>query len=129
MIHRAPFGSFERFVGILIEHFAGNFPLWLAPEQVRILPIGDAQLDYAQSVTDELKAIGVRADIDRSGDKIGGKIRNAEIAKVHTMFIIGQKEQDAGAVAVRVHGKGDLGAKAKGEAIAQIVEDIHSRKL
>jgi threonyl-tRNA synthetase len=129
MIHRAPFGSFERFVGILIEHFAGNFPLWLAPEQVRVLPIGDTQNDYAQAVTDELKGQGVRADIDRSGDKIGGKIRNAELAKVHTMFIIGQKEQDTGAVAVRVHGKGDLGAKPKSEAISQIVTDIRSRKL
>jgi threonyl-tRNA synthetase len=129
MIHRAPFGSFERFVGILIEHFAGNFPLWLAPEQVRVLPIGDGQLEYAQAVADELKAHGVRVEIDRSGDKIGAKIRNAEIAKVHTMFIIGQKEQDAGAVAVRIHGKGDLGAKAKGEAISQIVADIRARKL
>ena len=129
MIHRAPFGSFERFVGILIEHFACNFPLWLAPEQVRVLAIGDSQVDYAQSITDELKAKGVRAELDRSGDKIGGKIRNAEIAKVHTMFIVGQKEQDAGAVAVRVHGKGDLGAKPKADAIAQIVEDIRARKL
>lgn len=129
MIHRAPFGSFERFVGILIEHFAGNFPLWLAPEQVRVLAIGDGQLDYAQSVTDELKGQGVRVEIDRSGDKIGAKIRNAEIAKVHTMFIIGQKEQDAGAVAVRIHGKGDLGAKPKSEAISQIVADIRARKL
>jgi len=129
MIHRAPFGSFERFVGILIEHFAGNFPLWLAPEQVRVLPIGDAQVDYAQSVTNELKARGIRVEIDRSGDKIGGKIRNAEVAKVHTMFIIGQKEQDAGNVAVRVHGKGDVGARPKADAIAQIVCDSRSRKL
>ena len=129
MIHRAPFGSFERFVGILIEHFAGNFPLWLAPEQVRVLPIGDVQLDYAQGVTRELQAQGVRVEIDRSGDKIGGKIRNAEMAKVHTMFIIGQKEQDAGAVAVRIHGKGDIGARPKAEAINQIVADIRARKL
>src|SRR3954453_312284 len=129
MIHRAPFGSFERFVGILIEHFAGNFPVWLAPEQVRVLPIGDTQIEYAQAVADELKAHGVRVEIDRSGDKIGAKIRNAEVAKVHTMFIVGQKEQDAGAVAVRVHGKGDLGAKPKAEAIAQIVCDSRSRKL
>lgn len=129
MIHRAPFGSFERFVGILIEHFAGNFPLWLAPEQVRVLPIGDTQLDYALRITSELKAQGVRVEIDRSGDKIGGKIRNAEMAKVHTMFIIGQKEQDAGAVAVRIHGKGDLGARPKAEAMDQIVGDIRARKL
>jgi threonyl-tRNA synthetase len=129
MIHRAPFGSFERFVGILIEHFAGNFPLWLAPEQVRVLPIGDAQNAYAQSIVDELRRAGVRTEIDASGDKISGKIRNAELAKVHTMFIVGQKEQAADQVAVRVHGKGDLGPQPRAAVIAQISSDIKSRKL
>jgi threonyl-tRNA synthetase len=129
MIHRAPFGSFERFVGILIEHFAGNFPLWLAPEQVRVLPIGDTQNDYGRGIVDELKCAGVRADIDASGDKIGGKIRNAELAKVHTMLIVGQKEQDADKVAVRLHGKGDQGAQPRFAVIAQIINDIKSRKL
>jgi threonyl-tRNA synthetase len=129
MIHRAPFGSFERFVGILIEHFAGNFPLWLAPEQARVLPIGDEQTSYAQSVVDELRRQGVRAEFDGSGDKIGGKIRNAELAKVHTMLIVGQKEAAAGNVAVRIHGKGDQGAKPRDAVIAQIVADIKSRKL
>ncbi len=129
MIHRAPFGSFERFVGILIEHFAGNFPLWLAPEQVRVLPIGDTQNDYGRGIVDELKRAAVRADIDASGDKIGGKIRNAELAKVHTMLIVGQKEQDADKVAVRIHGKGDQGAQPRPAVIAQIVADIKSRKL
>ena len=129
MIHRAPFGSFERFVGILIEHFAGNFPLWLAPEQVRVLAIGDAQNAYAQNIVDELRRAGVRAEIDISGDKIGGKIRNAELAKVHTMFIVGQKEQDADKIAVRVHGKGDQGAQPRAATIAQILSDIKSRKL
>src|SRR5205809_7982512 len=92
MIHRAPFGSFERFVGILIEHFAGNFPLWLAPEQVRVLPIGDTQLEYARQLGDDLQKAGVRVTVDNSGDKIGGKIRNAETDKVHTMLVVGGKE-------------------------------------
>lgn len=129
MIHRAPFGSFERFVGILIEHFAGNFPLWLAPEQVRVLPIGDTQNAYAQSIIDELRRAGVRAEIDITGDKIGGKIRNAELAKVHTMLIVGQKEQAADQVAVRIHGKGDQGAQPRAAVIGQITADIKSRKL
>ena len=129
MIHRAPFGSFERFVGILIEHFAGNFPLWLAPEQVRVLPIGDEQTTYAQSIVDELRRQSVRAEIDLSGDKIGGKIRNAELAKVHTMLIVGQKEAAVGNVAVRIHGKGDQGAKPRDAVIAQLVADTKSRKL
>jgi threonyl-tRNA synthetase len=129
MIHRAPFGSFERFVGILIEHFAGNFPLWLAPEQVRVLAIGEAQNAYAQGILDELRRAGVRAEIDISGDKIGGKIRNAELAKVHTMLIVGQKEQDSDKVAVRVHGKGDQGAQPRAGVISQVVADIKSRRL
>ena len=129
MIHRAPFGSFERFVGILIEHFAGNFPLWLAPEQVRILALGDAQNAYAQSIFDELRRANVRAEIDISGDKIGAKIRNAELAKVHTMLIVGPKEQDAGKVAIRIHGKGDQGAQPRDSTIAQIVSDIKTRNL
>jgi len=129
MIHRAPFGSFERFVGILIEHFAGNFPLWLAPEQVRVLPIGDTQNAYAQTIVDELRRAGVRGEIDASGDKIGGKIRNAELAKVHTMLIVGQKEQDSDKVAVRIHGKGDQGAQPRAAVIEQILSDIRNRKL
>ncbi|HKQ37863.1 MAG TPA: threonine--tRNA ligase [Verrucomicrobiae bacterium] len=129
MIHRAPFGSFERFVGILIEHFAGNFPLWLAPEQVRVLALGDGQNAYAQGILDELRRAGVRAEIDISGDKIGAKIRNAELAKVHTMFIVGGKEQEADKVAIRVHGKGDQGAQPRAAAISQILSDIKARKL
>ncbi|HYE30439.1 MAG TPA: threonine--tRNA ligase [Methylomirabilota bacterium] len=127
-IHRAPLGTHERFVAFLIEHYAGNFPLWLAPEQVRVLPIGDPQHEYAHAIVAEMRAKGIRAEIDASGDKIGAKIRNAEKDKVHTMFIIGQKEQDAGNVAVRVHGKGDQGAKPKDEVVAQLVADIESRR-
>ena len=92
MIHRAPFGSFERFMGILIEHFAGNFPLWLAPEQVRVLPITDQPKRVCRASPQRLKAEGIRANIDVSGDKIGGKIRAAETSKVHTMLVIGKKE-------------------------------------
>jgi len=129
MIHRAPFGSFERFMGILIEHFAGNFPLWLAPEQVRVLPISPQQAEYAEKISAELKTAGARANWDRTGDKIGAKIRNAEIAKVHTMFVIGQKEVDAESVAVRVHGKGDQGIKPVTEAISEIHANITARSL
>jgi len=127
-IHRAPLGTHERFIAFLIEHYAGNFPLWLAPEQVRLLPISDEQVPYAEGIHRELRGAGVRAEIDRSGDKIGGKIRNAEKEKVHTMFIVGQKEVDAGNVAVRLHGKGDRGAQPRAEAIAEILAAIRERK-
>jgi threonyl-tRNA synthetase len=128
-IHRAPLGTHERFIGFLIEHFAGNFPLWLAPEQVRAIPIGESQLDYGKSIVAELRSHGVRAELDTTGDKIGGKIRKAEMDKVHTMLILGQKEQDAGGVAMRVHGKGDQGVRPRAEAIAQILQSIRERSL
>src|SRR5205809_6566176 len=110
-IHRAPLGTHERFIGFLIEHYAGNFPLWLSPEQVRILTIGDDAklIDYARSILRELRAHQVRAEIDDSSDKINGKIQRAEQMKVHTMFVIGKRDMDADAVSVRVHGKGNLG--------------------
>jgi threonyl-tRNA synthetase len=126
-IHRAPLGTHERFIGFLIEHYAGNFPLWLAPEQVRILPMGDAATEYGRSILQELRANHVRAEIDDSNDKIGGKIRNAEKDKVHTMFILGQRETEAGAIAVRQHGKGDQGAKPRAEVVADILQKIKTR--
>jgi threonyl-tRNA synthetase len=126
-IHRAPLGTHERFIGFLIEHYAGNFPLWLAPEQVRILPMGDSATEYGRSILQELRAHHLRAEIDDSGDKIGGKIRNAEKDKVHTMFILGQRETEAGAIAVRQHGKGDQGAKPRAEVIADILQKIKTR--
>ena len=129
MIHRAPFGSFERFMGILIEHFAGNFPLWLAPEQVRVLPITDRQNEYAEQLLKDLKAAGIRATIDISGDKIGGKIRAAETAKVHTMLVIGQKEMESNAVSVRIHGQGDQGVKPVAEALTGLNLAIDDRIL
>ena len=129
-IHRAPLGTHERFIGFLIEHYAGNFPLWLAPEQVRIIPIGDDAklLDYARSVLNELRAHQVRAEIDESPDKINGKIQRAEQMKVHTMFVIGKRDMEANAVSVRVHGKGNLGAKPRAEAIAEILQAIRDRR-
>jgi threonyl-tRNA synthetase len=129
-IHRAPLGTHERFIGFLIEHYAGNFPLWLSPEQVRILTIGDEQklIDYARSILNELRAHEVRAEIDESTDKINGKIQRAEQMKVHTMFVIGKRDMEANAVSVRVHGKGNLGAKPRGEAIAEILQSIKERR-
>ena len=129
-IHRAPLGTHERFIGFLIEHYAGNFPLWLSPEQVRILTIGDDAklIDYARSILRELRAHQVRAEIDDSSDKINGKIQRAEQMKVHTMFVIGKRDMDADAVSVRVHGKGNLGAKPRGEAIAEILLSIKERR-
>jgi threonyl-tRNA synthetase len=129
-IHRAPLGTHERFIGFLIEHYAGNFPLWLSPEQVRILTIGDEPklMDYARSILNELRAHQVRAKIDESSDKINGKIQRAEQIKVHTMFVIGKRDMEADAVSVRVHGKGNLGAKPRGEAIAEILQSIKERR-
>ena len=129
-IHRAPLGTHERFIGFLIEHYAGNFPLWLSPEQVRILTISDESklMDYSRSILNELRAHGVRAEIDESSDKINGKIQRAEQMKVHTMFVIGKRDTEATAVSVRVHGKGNLGAKPRGEAIADILAAIKERR-
>jgi threonyl-tRNA synthetase len=129
-IHRAPLGTHERFIGFLIEHYAGNFPLWLSPEQVRILTIGDDPklLDYARSILNELRANQVRAELDESTDMINGKIQRAEQMKVHTMFVIGKRDMDADAVSVRVHGKGNLGPKPRDEAIAEILLSIKERR-
>ncbi len=132
-IHRAPLGTHERFIGFLIEHYAGNFPLWLSPEQVRILPIGDPAvagplLDYSHSILAELRSHQVRAEIDESTDKINGKIQRAEQMKVHTMLVIGKRDLEAGAVSVRVHGKGNLGAKPRAEVIADLLSSIKERR-
>lgn len=126
-IHRAPLGTHERFIGFLIEHYAGNFPLWLAPEQVRILPIGSEQMDFCEALRKRMHDDGIRVTLDCSGDKIGGKIRNAETDKVHTMFVVGHKEQEANSVAVRVHGKGDQGVKPVEEVLADLKQKIAAR--
>jgi threonyl-tRNA synthetase len=127
-IHRAPLGTHERFIGFLIEHYAGRFPLWMAPEQVRIVPINEDQIEYGQTLTNNLRSLGVRAQLDASGDKFGAKIRNAELARVHTVWVIGPKEQTAGAVAIRRHGAGDLGAKPIDIATQELLEDIRLRR-
>jgi len=129
-IHRAPLGTHERFIGFLIEHYAGNFPLWLAPEQVRVLTIGEeeSQVQYANSLLKELRANRVRACGDFGPDKINGKVQRAEHAKVHTMLVVGPRDIQANAVSIRVHGKGSLGAKPKSQAIAEILEAIRTRR-
>jgi threonyl-tRNA synthetase len=129
-IHRAPLGTHERFVGFLIEHYAGNFPLWLAPEQVRVVTIGDDEplVAYGKTIVAELRANFVRAEADFSTNKINGKIQEAEKARVHTMLVIGQRDLQAGAVSVRVHGKGNIGVKPKAEVIADIVAAIRERR-
>src|SRR6476646_10419143 len=128
-IHRAPLGTHERFIGFLIEHYAGNFPLWLNPEQVRILPIGDEPLllDYSRAILAELRAHQVRCELDAGTDHIKTKIANAEQMKVHTMLVIGNRDLEANAVSVRVHGKGNLGARPRGEVIAEILQSIKDR--
>jgi threonyl-tRNA synthetase len=129
-IHRAPLGTHERFIGFLIEHYAGNFPLWLAPEQVRVLTIGDDEklVAYAKDIVQQLRAREVRTESDFGTDKINGKILRAEEAKVHTMLVVGPRDMDAGNVSVRLHGKGSVGAKAKAEVIQDIVQAIAERR-
>ena len=129
-IHRAPLGTHERFIGFLIEHYAGNFPLWLAPEQVRVLPIGNEPplLKYARAIQAELRAHEVRAELDASNDHIKAKISAAEQMKVHTMLVIGNRDMEADAVSVRVHGRGNLGAKPRAEVLADILAAIKERR-
>lgn len=129
-IHRAPLGTHERFIGFLIEHYAGNFPLWLAPEQVRVMTIGDEEklVSYASQISFELRSNMVRVETDFGADKINGKILRAEQAKVHTMLVIGPRDMEAGNVSVRLHGKGSLGAKPKAEVVADILASIRERR-
>jgi threonyl-tRNA synthetase/REP element-mobilizing transposase RayT len=134
-IHRAPLGTHERFIGFLIEHYAGNFPLWLAPEQVRVLPMAwdgepdaEALLAYSRALVAELRSHGVRADLDASHDPIKAKIANAEERKIHTMLVIGKRDLEANAVSVRVHGKGNLGAKPRDEVVADLLAAIKERR-
>lgn len=130
MIHRAPFGSLERFTGVLIEHFAGNFPTWLAPEQVRIITLNDEVVPFADEVFKLLKKAGIRVGIDASAEKLGAKIRKAETEKVPHMFVIGRKEAEAKQVSVRSRiRKSFEGVKGVDEAVAEIVEDAKSRAL
>lgn len=124
MIHRAPFGSMERFVAILIEHCAGQFPLWLTPEQVRLLPVSEKFNEYAKSVATELKNYDIRASVDESNEKVGKKIREAELARVPYMLIIGEQEQQAGTVSARKKGTGDVGVLSIAEFATQVQNEI-----
>ncbi len=128
-IHRAPLGTHERFIGFLIEHYAGNFPLWLAPEQVRVLTIGndEALVNYAKAIAQELRGNMVRVETDFGTDPIKAKIAEAEKAKVHTMLVIGGRDMEAGAVSVRLHHGGPQGAKPKAEVVANILAAIRER--
>ena len=129
-IHRAPLGTHERFIGFLIEHYAGNFPLWLAPEQVRVLTLNDEErlVTYARDIIQQLRAEQVRVESDLGPDPIKAKIAEAEKARVHTMLVIGGRDVDAGNVSVRLHSKGPQGAKPKGEVMAEILAGIKERK-
>ncbi len=127
IIHRAPFGSMERFIGLLIEHYAGEFPLWLAPVQAVVLPITDQQLDYARKVHENLARAGVRAELDDRNEKVNYKIREWETRKVPYMLVIGEREKQSGNVAVRQHKKGDLGAVPEEEFLVRLVREIQSK--
>ncbi len=128
-IHRAPLGTHERYIAFLIEHYAGNFPLWLNPEQVRVLPIGDEEplVDYAKAIHAELRTHGVRCEMDLGTDPIKAKIAAAEQMKVHTMLVIGHRDLEANAVSVRIHGQGNLGARPRAEVVAELLSAIRLR--
>ena len=128
MVHRACFGSIERFIGILIEHYAGAFPVWLAPTQVKILPISEKQMDYAVELRKKFKKAGIRVELDESNEKIGYKIRKAQMEKVPYMCVIGEKEVQEQTVSVRDRSQGDLGSRNVDEFIAHIQELSESRK-
>jgi threonyl-tRNA synthetase len=127
MIHRALFGSFERFIGILLEHTAGELPLWLAPVQATVLPIADRHNDYAERVAQQLRAGGLRAEVDDRTETIGRKIRETELQKVPYMLVVGDNEAESGSVAVRRHREGDQGTEAVGDFVARVLAEVESR--
>jgi threonyl-tRNA synthetase len=127
VIHRAIFGSFERFIAILIEHYAGAFPLWLAPVQSIVLPIADRHLAYAQAVQDQLKQAGLRADVDERQEKINYKIREAQLQKVPYMLVVGDREADTNTVSVRERAGGDKGSSSVSDFIAKALDEIASK--
>jgi threonyl-tRNA synthetase len=128
IIHRAPLGTHERFIGFLLEQYAGKFPVWLSPLQVKILPISDKFMDYAKTILQKLKKADIRAEIDDRNEKIGKKIRDTELMKVPYMLVIGEKEMNENKVSVRRQSKGDLGAKLADEFIREIKIEIEERK-
>ncbi len=129
MIHRVVFGSIERFIGILIEHFAGAFPTWLAPVQVKVLPISDKYADYAKTVLEELDEAGIRAEIDTRSEKIGYKIREAQTQKIPYMLVVGQKEEEEGTVSVRSRFAGDEGSDSTAGFIEKIKKEIAGKEI
>ena len=128
MIHRVAFGSIERFIGILIEHFAGAFPTWLAPVQVKVLPISDKHLEYGQKVLETLNAAGIRAEIDTRAEKIGYKIREAQMQKIPYMLVVGAKEEEENLISVRSRFAGDEGQKSLDAFVASVAEEIATRE-
>ena len=128
-IHRAPLGTHERFIGFLIEHFGGNFPLWLAPTQVAVLPVSDKVNEYARMITNKLIDSNIRAVLDDRSDKIGAKIRNAEIKRTNVMLVVGPKEAEKNTVSVRRKFAGDLGTIDQDMLISQLVKEIKDRSL
>jgi threonyl-tRNA synthetase len=128
IIHRAPLGTHERFIGFLLEHYAGKFPTWLAPVQVKILPISDKFMDYAKDVLQKLKKADIRAEIDDRNEKIGKKIRDTELLKVPYMLVVGEKEVNENKASIRRQGKGDLGAKSVDEFLNEIVAEVRERR-
>jgi len=128
IIHRAPLGTHERFIGFLLEHYAGKFPMWLAPVQVKVLPISDKFVDYAKAVSDKLKNADIRAEVDDRNEKIGKKIRDTEMMKVPYMLVVGEKEMNENKVAVRRQGKGDIGLKSIDEFMNEAVAEIKERR-
>ena len=129
MIHRAIFGSLERFFGIMVEHYGGYFPLWLAPVQAQVIPITDKQHDFAAEVAAKLRAAGIRAELDQRSEQVGYKIREAEVQKVPYMLIIGAREAEAGTVSLRRHGEGDLGAVSVEEVSSRLLLEIENKEL
>ena len=129
MIHRAPFGSMERFCGVLIEHFGGDFPLWLAPEQIRLLPISDKVMDYAKATLAEFQAADLRVTLDTHSDKLGAKIRRAELEKVPYVLVLGQKEAEAFSASVRSRAKGDEGVHKVEDLLARFTREVATRAL
>ncbi|WP_414752305.1 threonine--tRNA ligase [Anabaena sp. CCY 9910] len=124
MIHRAPFGSLERLIGILIEEYAGDFPLWLAPVQARLLPVGEAQLDFTKDVVAKLRSLGIRAEVDTSGDRLGKLIRNAEKDKIPVMAVVGAKEVETNSLSIRTRASGELGAIPVDEVVQKMKDAI-----
>ena len=129
MIHRAPFGSMERFIGVLIEHFAGAFPPWLAPEQARLLPVSEKFLDYGNRIYEQLIAKGLRVTIDRSDERLGAKIKNGTTSKIPYLLVVGGKDEEAETVSIRKHGEGDIGAMPANEFVEKLAREVRERTL